>query len=337
MSNTVKPVKMADIARALNISTVAVSKALSGQKGVSEELREQVKALADEMGYKSPAAQRVQGVSRNIGVLIPQRYLDSNETFYWKLYQEVVSRAMQKECYAMLEVVSDDDARTRRFPRLVTENKAEALIILGKPPCHYAGEIRREWARPVVFLDFYDADVTADSVISDGFYGTYQMTKYLYGKGHRRIGFVGTLLATESITDRYLGYTKFLMEQGLPIRGDWRIDDRSALDGTTLDMTLPAEMPTAFVCNCDFMAARFIRLLRDKGYAVPEDISVVGFDNYLYPGLCDIGITTYAVDIREMARCAVRLLLKRLAGEQGAHGLEIVKGYPVEKDSVKAL
>ena len=62
-------------------------------------------------------------------------------------------------------------------------------------------------------------------------------------------------------------------------------------------------MPTAFVCNCDLAASYLIRKLENEGYRVPEDVSVVGFDNFLYPGLCDIGITTYEVDISEMARC----------------------------------
>ena len=73
-------------------------------------------------------------------------------------------------------------------------------------------------------------------------------------------------------------------------------------------------MPTAFVCNSDLTASMVINQLEEQGYRVPEDFSVVGFDNYLFPGLCDVEITTYEVDIREMANKAIHVLLKKSAG-----------------------
>ena len=333
-----KHIKMSDIAKELGISTVAVSKALSGQKGVSDELRERIRRLSDELGYQSPAELRRnrQAAGSNIGVLIPKRYLDSHETFYWKLYQEVVSRAKQKECFTLLEVLEDAEAMRHHLPKLAQGNKVDCIIIIGKPINGYAAMLRQRWKHPMVFLDFYDADISADSVISNGFFGAYMLTNHLLSLGHTQIGYVGTLLTTASITDRYLGYTKALMEQGIPICPQWVVDDRDA-EGMNLAIALPSPMPTAFVCNCDYIAALLIKKLREEGYRVPEDISVVGFDNYLMPGLCDIGITTYAVDISEMARMAVKILLNKLTGQAYRSGLQMTDGYIVEKDSVAAL
>ena len=333
-----KHIKMSDIARELGISTVAVSKALSGQKGVSDELRVRVRRLADEMGYQSPGELRRnrQAAGSNIGVLIPKRYLDSHETFYWKLYQEVVSLSKQKECFTLLEVLEDTDAMQNHLPKLALENKADGIIIIGKPINGYAAMLRKAWPHPVVFLDFYDADSSADSVISNGFFGAYLLTNHLLGLGHRKIGYVGTLLSTASITDRYLGYTKAMMEQNIAVRPEWVVDDRD-VEGMNIDIRLPSPMPTAFVCNCDYIAALLIKKLREEGYRVPQDISVVGFDNYLMPGLCDIGITTYAVDIPEMARMAVRILLGKLTAQPYRTGLQMTDGYLVEKESAAKL
>ena len=100
------------------------------------------------------------------------------------------------------------------------------------------------------------------------------------------------------------------------------------------NIQLPEEMPTAFVCNCDVTAAHLIRKLQKEGYRVPEDISVVGFDNYLYPGICDIGITTYEVDIAEMARRTMHKIYKKIADEKYTSGAFIVDGHLVKKDSV---
>jgi len=344
MAKISKTVKMADIAKQLNISTVTVSKALSEQKGVSEEVRAKIKQLAKEMGYQyipkgsgKATGFREGAKSYTIGILISQRYAGSSKSFYWKLYQEVAEQAMQRSCFTLLEIIQDVMEEEELLPRLVSENKADCLIVLGKPGKAYADMLDEVIELPIVFLDFYDAKWETDSVISNGYMGAYLLTKYLISKGHTDIGYVGTLLATDSITDRYLGYTKALLEQGIMPKQEWLIEDRDIESGLMIPevhMKLPDAMPSAFVCNCDMIAGQLINLIRDKGLRVPEDVSVVGFDNYLDHGLCDIGITTYEVDMTEMARRAVSILLKKLAGTLDRAGISVVEGKLIEKESV---
>ena len=102
-----KAVKLADIAERVGVSTVTVSKALSGQKGVSEEVREKIRSIAEELGYQQPSAARKSQnqKSYNIGILISERFLDKYESFYWQMYQAVATRATAKECFTMLEVI----------------------------------------------------------------------------------------------------------------------------------------------------------------------------------------------------------------------------------------
>lgn len=335
----IKPVRMADIAKKLDISTVAVSKALSGQKGVSEELRSKVKALADDMGYRSPSVVRLnkQAKGFNIGVLIPERYLDFNESFYWRMHQEVAKCAMPFECFTLLEVLDDNVIESKQQPKLIQENKVDAIIMIGCHMVEYATALKNAWDKPMVFLDFYNADIAVDSVISNGFLGSYLLTNHLIACGHREIGFVGTLLATSSITDRYLGYAKALMEHRLPIKTEWILDDRDLETGRDTPIPLPDCLPTAFVCNCDHVAARLLRLLAENEISVPDDISVVGFDNYQFPDTGGIGITTYEVDVSEMAKSAIRMLIAKLTGTAYQSGMHITTGRIIEKDSVKDL
>ena len=94
-----KAVRLADIAAELGVSIVTVSKALSGQKGVGEELRKKIITLADEMGYKLPSADPITKNVKaqkgyTIGVIIHEKYLDSRDSFYIKLYQEIVTKAI---------------------------------------------------------------------------------------------------------------------------------------------------------------------------------------------------------------------------------------------------
>ena len=127
-----KAVKLADIAKQMNVSTVTVSKALSGQKGVSEEMREKIKKLADELGYRQPSAARLaaKNKSYNIGVIIAEHYLGKYNTFYWQLYQEVTTKAAQKECFTMLEVLTLRMERELEIPKILKEDKLSNLELL---------------------------------------------------------------------------------------------------------------------------------------------------------------------------------------------------------------
>ena len=333
-----KTVKMSDIAARLNISTVTVSKALSDQKGVSDEMRNKIKKLAVEMGYQKPVSKPEDRIrSFNIGVIVPEDYIEKYQTFYWEMYQEINMAAVKNNSFVMLEVLNAPDEKAGIPPKLLKENKIDGLIVLGGLKSSYLKMMKEHYATPTVYLDFYDRSIKEDCVISNSFYGTYMLTNYLFDKGHTNIGFVGTVLATKSITDRYLGYIKSLMEHGKGIREDWILDDRDSDRHNFEKFILPEEMPTAFVCNCDIIASWVIRELEQAGYRVPEDVSIVGFDDFLYPGLCNVPMTTYAVNMTAMAETGVRVLLKKMNGRETSEGMHLIEGRFIERQSVRTL
>ena len=340
-----KQVTLSDIAERVGVSTVTVSKALSGQKGVSESVRKEITDLAEEMGYqKSRRIKRERAISGhyNIGVLIADRYMGKYSSFYVKMYQEVATIAVDRGSFAFMEPVSDQDEAEHIMPALVTEEKADAIIVIGKLADGYLMALKEESGIPVFYMDFSTTDQNAGAVISNSFYGSFAMTNYLYEHGHRKIGFVGTIDATESINDRFLGYAKSLMEHGASKDDIFIMDDRDRETGEINEdrfFELPPknEMPTAFVCNCDLSASSLIHKLRKNGYRVPDDVSVVGYDNYLYPGLCDIGITTYEIDVKNMARKAVHMVIHKLDDKPYQGGVQIVGGRLIEKDSVRDI
>lgn len=335
-----KSVKLADIAEKLNVSTVTVSKALSDQKGVSEEMRQKIKALAQEMGYKTLSSVKKQRSRNtyNVGILISDRYFDWHNSFYWKMYQEVATKAFSKECFTMLEMLSPIGEKELQMPKLLTEDKVDGLIIIGVLKQDYLDMLMQNIKVPFVCLDFYDKGHECDAVLTDNYFGMYKLTNYLFDMGHKEIAYVGTLLYTDSITDRYFGYCKALKEHGQEVKKEWVIMDRdmeTGGQGIDFPFQLPEEMPTAFACNCDLTAALLVKFLEKRGYRVPEDVSVVGFDNYMLPGICDLGITTYEVDIKEMVRKAINILLKKMNGENYKRGINIVEGHMVIKESIK--
>lgn len=329
-------VRLADIAERVGVSTVTVHNALSGQKGVSDELRQQIVRLADEMGYRqnTAAAKREKGRGlKNIGIIISEKYLAEYTTFYWKMYQEMALVVADKNCMTSVEILKHDTETDHILPRVVTEDTVEGLIIMGKIDKEYIRFLRAETRMPVIFLDFYDKELAADAVIGDNFYGMYMMTEYLFEHGFQKMAYVGSIQATSSIMDRFCGFEKALWEHKILLPEEWLIEDRNEIGDIMFE--LPEKLPEAFVCNCDLVAGKLILMLEERGLRVPEDISVVGFDNYLYPGFPDKHITSYEVNTKVMVRVALEKVLKRLKNPESGRGLDIISGHIVEKESVR--
>lgn len=333
-------VRMSDIAKELGVSVVTVSNALNDRGGVSEDMRRRIRERASELGYRpsapraprKPAGDTVTDLGGSIGIITSERFAGTRGSFYWFLTAGVSKELTQHSLYSVYESITAADEESGTLPRIISERQVRGLIVVGQLASSYLDKLA-ETHMPVLFLDFYDKHSNIDAVISDNFYDSFLITERLVMLGHQRIGFVGNVLATSSIHDRFLGYIKCLMEHGLEYRQDWTLDDRHD-DGTNLtEFAFPEDMPTAFVCNCDETAFRLIRELQQKGIRIPEDISVTGYDNYTVSDMCVPAITTVEVDLSEMAHTAVTLLLARLADPQKPAARHVIPGRVIMKGS----
>ena len=331
-----KAVKMQDIADRLGISVVAVSKALSGKSGVSDALREEVRRTADELGYTYVSKRRQVPANHtgNICVLASSKFIDA-DSFYLKYYKHISSLLQARGRYAFFHTISASEEEGLAYPPLLTPAKADGIIILGQLSKSYT-ELIISKDIPAVFLDFYDDRKDIDCIISDSFYASYDITNYLINIGHRKLAFVGSVKATSSIQDRYLGYVKSLMEHNIHISRDYILEDRGE-DGLMIPVKLPADMPTAFVCNCDSTAYELIRQLKKEGYRVPQDISVTGFDNSVYSDMSDPKITTIEVNTEQMSQLAVDTILKKISLPGYRIGRIPVSGRILYKNSVMSI
>lgn len=328
-----KNVTMRDIGAALGVSTVTISKALSGKEGVSDAVREKIIETAKQMGYRYSAPQ-ADDTGRIIGILIADRFF-SAPSFYFSLYRSLLKELAEAGMLGVLEIISDQDEAGLVMPAAVTIQRASGFVLLGQFSVDYVSAIL-DTNLPTVLLDFTCDGPDVDAVISDGQSGAYQLTRYLIEHGHRKIGFVGSVEGTTSIMDRYSGFLRAMMQFALPVREDWVIPDRDAEGHYDEHFPFPQELPTAFVCNNDMLACKVAEALEKRGYRVPEDISLVGFDDFVY-GKHARPLTTYAVDQQRMAQVTVRRLRSRV--REGLEGplRTSVGGWFVERDSVKDL
>ena len=330
-----KQITITDIAKACGTSNVTVSKALGGKRGVGDELREKIRRTAEEMGYTptKPATPKDCG---NVGVLIHEKFINMNGSFYWAVYNNILQQLKSRGISCLQENITSEEERTLIMPKMLTDGKVDGVISLGQLKAEYVYALKQQNPK-LLLMDYYVPDSDIDSVVTNSYVGGYKLTKHLISKGHKKIGYIGTRTATTSIFDRYMGYLKAMIENNLPVNDRWTLRDREP-DGVQFSsIDFPAELPTAFVCNCDETAFTATRSLKAKGLSIPDDISIVGYDNYLISEISEPSITTIDVDARRMAEVAVITLLARIADPSLPASQHTINGKLVEKNSVKTL
>lgn len=329
-----KSVSMQDIADELGVSKVTVSKALNGKEGVGEALKKKIADLAEKSGYV--LTNYGNRKTKKVGIIMSDRFNSGDEgKFYMAMYEKIISELQKSSCTSMM-ISPNRNSLATDLQTIKSSGIFDGLIFLGI----LDWEVKKQLDAvnlPKIYVDVYDETHKSDSVVTENIYSCYEITNYLIHQGHTEIGFVGTVGATTSITDRYLGYVRSMLENNITPQDVWNIPDRSQ-EGEAIPLELPKEMPTAFVCNCDETAFQLVKELTAKGYHIPEDISVAGFDNSIYAQVCSPPLTTVAVDIEEIGKLAARRMIKHMSNPaKKGGGVFRVPGNIIYRESVRNI
>ncbi|MDE6064805.1 MAG: LacI family DNA-binding transcriptional regulator, partial [Lachnospiraceae bacterium] len=178
-----KKVSMQDIARELGVSKMTISKCFHDSEDISEETKQAIFKKADEMGYEYKKR-----VKYRIAVLFSEVYFEPNEKFYNELYKRLTEQEWRSSMKFSMIYVNREEERNLYLNPVVLEN--DAIMLLGQFSKRFvAGIVERRI--PVVCLDFYYRGIEADSVISNSYQTSYELTSYLLEQGHREICFLG--------------------------------------------------------------------------------------------------------------------------------------------------
>lgn len=323
-------ITMQDIADKLGVTKVTVSKYFKGSDDISEKMKKNIARVAEELGYVYNSTKKV-----SVGVLTPSVFLEKDEDFYTQIYKNLTEDANQYNIHLILNVVKDEEEESCKLPYILQDGSIDALIVLG--------QLSKEFIRflldlkiPIVLIDFHYRDIDLDTIVSNNFQASYEITSYLMDCGHKQIGFVGNIKTTTSVQDRYLGYRKALLENNLLYNESYLIEDRDQ-DNNLIQMKLPKTVPTAFVCNNDFTAFLLVKKLKDNGYRIPEDVSVVGFDDVQYSEFSEPKLTTVRVNRGEMSKLALKSVHKRINQQNLKSMMLVTDTEIVFRDSVKKI
>jgi len=313
-----KKVTLNDIAVKLNISKNTVSKALRGLPGVSDEMRKKIIDLAREMGYTKgniSSSYSTNAKPININLICRKSFFDE-PTFWSHVFYGIWNFSGKNNI--SIRTVTVEPA---------TENSPSTISSILNTNCHgylIVGTISDEVLRkivatqaPVVVVDYYNRDIECDYINSANDNGIYKAIKYLYSKNHKKIGFINNAEGAYTFNERYNAFIKYMQLFNLPINDyfiwhdatyintDYYIEKFNKLHN------LP-DFPTAWVCVNDNTALTFYKALQILGIKVPEEISIIGFDNISISNVYDPFLTTIDVPQIAMGQLAIQQLLYRI-------------------------
>lgn len=331
-----KKVSMKDVADKLGISKVSVSKALNNQPGISQELKKKIFDVANELGYVYTTKPSTAQINK-LACVVPKRFFLENENFYTTIYYYLNKQCLSESLDLSLFVVNHTEEKSVLIPPLLNKENFSGIFICGQIDTTYLNALY-SLGIPIVSIDFYKSSMNMDSILTDNFYAGYLATEHLIQNGHKEIGFVGNIEQTSSIMDRYFGYQKALHSYNLGYRPEWNIINNDPLTGYYyIDFDLPDKMPSAFVCHCDMAAYFLIQKLQGLKISVPDEVSIVSFDNTDLSRTCVPPLTTIDIDKKEFAVKAYEQMKKRLSKPDMASQRIYVECRLIPRNSVKLL
>lgn len=301
-----------DVAEKAGVSIATVSKVINNRGKISQKTRERVMAVMTALDYQpSGVATALTGKQTyTIGVLVP----DIANPFFAEMARALENRAHRSGYTLMLCSTDYKEEREAEYLDLFVKKHVDGVLIAIEieKTDHYAR--LKEKSIPSVMLSVDHMSSSAGVVMTDNIRGGYLAGKYLLSKGHHQIAILYEK-HRQSGRSRLVGFQQALSESGVLLDDSFILDTKSAIptarDTAKKLFQLPVR-PTAVFAATDLIAIVTINEARNAGIRVPEELSVLGFDNTVYAEISDPGLTTIAQPIQEMAYYAFDELLDEI-------------------------
>ena len=313
MRKTRRTVTIQDVAKTAGVSVSTVSRVLNGKVDVASETQDRIRLVIDNLGYTTNlAARSMRSFKKNmVGLIMP----DIAYPFAVEVMKGV-NQAIAESEFDLLVYTTGDVRKSGRasheqkYVSLLNNSITDGVIIVAP----VTGEFSTD--APIVSIDPLMSNPHYASVHATNYQGAMEAMNYLLGLGHKRIGFISGRPELESSTRRLKGYRDALEKAGLPLdkqliaAGDYTTATGVTCASALLSLDRP---PTAIFASNDQMAMGVYQVAQEKGLRIPEDLSVVGFDNIMESKY--LGLTTVDQFISQMGYMATQMLIKLINGE----------------------
>ncbi|MCK6579238.1 MAG: LacI family transcriptional regulator [Anaerolineae bacterium] len=303
-----------DVARASGLSSATVSRVLSGYEFVKDGTRSRVMEAVEQLGYVAslPARSLAGGRSRIIGLLVPN--LDNG--YVGTITQGIDKALSSANCDLVLYTSHRQPSKETYYVNAITNGITEGLLLIAPQFTSTYLAALRERDFPYVLIDQADPTGNSGVVEATNYQGAYEATRYLCKLGHTRIAFIAGALKVHSAAERLRGYKAALAECGIPsskkliLDGDYQ--QQGGYEATKHVLSNVDPPPTAVFASNDISAFGAMDAAREHGFSIPDDISIVGFDDVPQTSLVYPKLTTVRQPLEQMGQAAAEMLLERI-------------------------
>jgi DNA-binding LacI/PurR family transcriptional regulator len=314
--------KMDDIARLAGVSKSAVSLALGGKPGIGSETRDRIIQIAKENGYviKSRSG-KLESSPKSLTFLVLSNSSIIMERYYQQPFFRELIHFIEERCrahgFSLVFAAIELENYEKDIAQFVEERQTDGVILLGTNLDQAQVEELAGLIPHLVVLDTCFETLPVHFVEINNFMGAYQAGTYLCQSGHRSIGYLASNVRIHNFNERKRGFKAALQQYGQAggVQAEFHVSPTTMTSQAELKQQIEAylrsgkELPTAFYCECDYIAISTIKTLSEMGYRIPEDISVIGFDNINESQIVTPELTTVHVEKERMAQLAVELLI----------------------------
>lgn len=326
-----------DIAKIANVSPGTVSNALNNRKGVSDEIKKVVFKAAKELGYSKETS-----IEKNtIRFLIYKRhgYVVSDTPFFSSLIEGIEKECRMQGYEMLISHVNTGDNDYKEILKNINNDYSSGLLLLATEMNPEDLELFKNENIPIVLLDSYFKTMNFDSVLINNTDAAYKATNYLIENGHVDIGYLHSSIYINNFYYRKLGYLDALNEHGLKADKKFQIALESTMEGSYRDMKKLLDrdeiaLPTAFFADNDIIAFGAMRAMKEKGIKIPQDVSIIGFDDMPFCEITSPRLTTIRVFKQEMGSIAVKRLIQIIEGKDNTLQKVEISTELIIRDSV---
>ena len=307
--------KLKDIAEMVGCSLATVSNAINGRGRMSDAVREQILAKCAELNFVPNSAGRSLRLQRAdaVGVIYAPSFAELFGNVFYARIMEGLSEAFGE---AGLDLILGNRTDADGLPSVVRQGKVDALVVLAGVFDAEAYDRLRNCPVPMCIVDGHVGALDADTLTTDGFGGGRQVADYLTSQGHRDVVMVAYDTPLYNIEQRIAGFLSGLRSGGLAVREDdavYRVADNDDAVERVASALGGSSGPTAVFAVNDTLADHLVTRLAERGFEVPRDLSVIGFDNDPLAARCRPPLTTVGVDKRLFGSLSAKMVLDRLA------------------------
>ncbi|WP_432664266.1 LacI family DNA-binding transcriptional regulator [Wukongibacter baidiensis] len=320
-------IKIQDVAKKAGVSTATVSRVINGYEHVSDKLKNRVQDAIDELNYKpNQIAKSLASQKTNlIGILVP----DLKYEYYANMLSSIEEYASQKNYNIIVCNIKEDLDKEIRYINILKEMWVDGIILMHEKLNDNIKKLLLECEIPTVLASIKLEGLDFPSVNIDDFKAAYDATKYLIDLGHRKIAIIaGDMRDYTAGSERFRGYKQALVDNDIAFvpkyfgQGNFNIQDGYNAMGKLLENEI--DLPTAVFAVSDSMAVGAMNYMIDRGYNVPDDISIIGFDDIDLASAVRPKLTTINQPAEKIGSLAVELLIKYIEKEYDEHDKEIV-------------